>query len=166
MFNRLLNLAIGFNLLSTNNYQLGAALCATIPTANRPTGELLFEPIIGNAYHPEIGGKLAARAIFWRNKSIDAYASINAELALTHLCKNTQHRSFDLCNGPNSRYMLAQRMTSEIILNLRGIQDSEYVTPKLSVESANLFPNLSSQKIKKIANDKRQFLIKKTAKYV
>lgn len=44
-------IALGYNIMQKKRYHIGANLRISIPTGNRPTGEFLFEPIIGNGHH-------------------------------------------------------------------------------------------------------------------
>jgi hypothetical protein len=125
-----IQLAIGWNALHNPRYHVGGNLRITIPTGNRPTGEFLFEPIIGNGHHWEVGGGLSAHIVLWENEDTQEHAGIYFDCNITHMFSNWQQRSFDLCNKSfNSCYMLAEQMTSDIQQKLRGNVDGELIEP-------------------------------------
>lgn len=104
-----LRAAIGYIFLQDEDCHIGFNLQAAGPTGNRPHGEFLFEPVVGNGHHWEFGGALHGHYIFFNNED-DLAMSIYAEANITHLFAAVQKRTFDLKNGPASRYMLACRM--------------------------------------------------------
>ncbi len=120
---------VGYNVLQSDWYHVGANLRGSIPTGNRPLGTFLFEPIIGNAHHWELGVGISTHIIVWHEEETDTHVGLYFDLNLTHMFRTMQHRSFDLCGSQNSRYMLAQRMGSSIENNLRGVVDGERVAP-------------------------------------
>jgi len=124
-----IHIALGWNILQKKKYHLGAHLQLVIPTGNYPTGTLLFEPIVGNGHHWELGGGISSHVIIWQDEDTESHVGLYLDLNITHLFSTTQCRSFDLCSGHNSRYMLAQCMGSPITDNLRGIVDGERITP-------------------------------------
>jgi len=109
-----LEMALGWNFLSCPDYHLGLQIRGAAPTGNRPTGEYLFEPIIGQGHHWELGGGLTSHYNFWRGcdecQSFDVYLDAN----ITHLFKTRQCRTFDLVNKPLSRYMLAAKFGTPV----------------------------------------------------
>lgn len=116
-----IQIALGWNVLHQPRYHLGGNIRMSIPTGNRPTGEFLFEPIIGNGHHWELGGGLSTHIILWQDESTQEKAGLYFDGNITHMFTSRQCRSFDLCNTSfNSRYMLAERMTTDITNNLRG----------------------------------------------
>jgi len=103
--------ALGWNFLLEQDYHFGLSLRAAAPTGNRPQGIYLFEPIVGNGKHWELGVGISGSAIFWRSKeNKDRMFGVWLEGNITHLFKADQCRSFDLCGKPNSRYMLLEQM--------------------------------------------------------
>jgi hypothetical protein len=120
---------LGWNALATDDYHLGFNLCFIIPTGNRPSGEFLFEPIIGNGHHWEAGGGLSAHIILWEDMHLEEKAGFYFEATITHLFTTRQQRSFDLRCSNNSRYMLAERMTSTISNGLGVLVDSTVTIP-------------------------------------
>lgn len=122
--------ALGWNILMNDRYHLGINARIALPTGNRPTGEFLFEPIVGNGHHWAAGGGLSTHIQLWHNEETEEQAALYCDINITHLFKTYQCRSFDLCrNGDNSRYMLAQRMGTPIALGLRGSVDGQLIEP-------------------------------------
>lgn len=124
-----IQIALGYNILQKKQYHIGLNARIAIPTGNSPKGEFLFEPIIGNSHHWELGGGLSAHIILWENEETEEHAAFYLDANITHMFSSNQQRSFDLCGSHNSRYMLAQRMDSDIENNLRGIVDGERIEP-------------------------------------
>jgi len=114
-----LRFVLGYNFLNNRdgNYHLGAGIYAAAPTGSRIgegfTGNYLFEPIIGNGKHWELGAQVTAHHIWWKSEDEENSFGIFLEANVTHLFSACQTRCFDLCSaGSNSRYMIAQRLAS------------------------------------------------------
>ncbi len=110
------------------------------PLGNRPRGDFLFEPSIGNGYHKELGGGIG---MHWTHEEPDEHAAIRFDIQCdaVHLFETLQRRSFDLKDKPNSRYMLAQKMGTPIEDNLTGPVGSDPISgqfKKLYTPVANL----------------------------
>jgi hypothetical protein len=109
----------GWNFLNNEegNYHLGLGIYTAAPTGTRPgygcsNAPYLFEPIIGNGKFWELGGQITAHHIWWRSDTDESRFGFYAEIDIMHLFNTNQIRCFDLlCNGPSSRYMIAQRLT-------------------------------------------------------
>lgn len=129
-----IQVAFGYNVLHTEDYHLGGNIRFSIPTGNRPKGEYLFEPIIGNGHHWELGGGLSTHIVIWDNEETEEKAALYCDINITHMFSTQQKRSFDLCVGANSRYMLAQKMGTPIIDNLRGLVNGERIEPKFQYQ--------------------------------
>lgn len=103
---------LGYNFILKQDYTLGLNFNAVIPTGTRPDARYLFEPIIGNGKHWELGLGLDSNWIFYRDsQNENRYAGIWLDATFTHMLDAYQARSFDFCNKPNSRYMLLLNMT-------------------------------------------------------
>lgn len=125
-----IHVSLGWDIVHKPQYHCGAALYCVIPTANRPEGEFLFEPLIGNGHHWECGAQISAHAILWENEATSEHAGLYFEGTITHVLQAQQQRSFDIYHkSNNSRYMLAQRMDSTITDGLRGIIEGNAVEP-------------------------------------
>ncbi len=59
--------ALGYNFLYSRCYHLGAEIRMSIPTGNRPEGEFLFEPIVGNCHHWEAGAGISGHIVAWED---------------------------------------------------------------------------------------------------
>ncbi|TET06959.1 hypothetical protein E3J79_00365 [Candidatus Dependentiae bacterium] len=105
---------LGWNFLCNENYHVGINLQAAAPTGNRPEGCYLFEPIVGNGKHWEIGCGINAHWNFWGNRDDESYCELHADANITYLMGAKQIRTFDLCGKPLSRYMLAAKFGSPV----------------------------------------------------
>ncbi len=112
---------LGYNFARGDDYHVGVSIRAGFPTGNRPQGRWLFEPIVGNGHHWEIGFGFTSHWTPWCSfdgcDDLGLYVDIN----VFHLIKSRQWRTFDLCGKPLSRYMLACKMTAPAE-NLQDVQ--------------------------------------------
>ena len=103
--------ALGWNWWTDEDGHLGANIRLSAPAGNRPCATFLFEPIVGNGKHWEIGVGLTSSWIFHRSKDHkDRYLGVWFDANLTHILKASQCRSFDFWCKPNGRYMLLEEM--------------------------------------------------------
>jgi hypothetical protein len=95
-----------------NDCHLGVGVYAAAPTGTRVGhSRYLFEPIVGNGKHWELGGQITGHHICWRSEDDNRSFGVYFEANITHLFGAQQTRCFDLCSaGSSSRYMLAQKM--------------------------------------------------------
>ena len=113
--------ALGWNFLLAEDYHLGLNIQASAPTGNSLTHDSLFAPQNGNGKHWELGAGLTTHYVFWRSEDDMKQVGFYADLNVTHLFNAREHRCFDLCGKPLSRYMLAEKMkTADTTTNLRG----------------------------------------------
>lgn len=101
--------ALGYNFLSTDRAHAGFNVRIALPTGTRPHGAYLFEPIVGNGHHLEVGGGFTSHWRWWQNKECTKNFTMYLDANLTHLFKTRQCRTFDLVCNPLSRYMLAMK---------------------------------------------------------
>jgi len=111
---------LGYDHFIHNIHHVGIKMQLAIPLGNRPKGIYLFEPIVGNQHHYELGMGITAHAVAWENALTDEKVDFFLDVTVNHLFNSHQRRAFDLKGKPNSRYMLAQKMTSFITDNLTG----------------------------------------------
>ncbi|MDP3787683.1 MAG: hypothetical protein Q8Q60_00010 [Candidatus Chromulinivorax sp.] len=102
-----IEMALGYNFICDEDYLFGIALRACAPSANKPTGEFLLEPIFGRGGSWGIGGYIDGKAKLWEdhaNKSL----TLNVMGTILHLVKTTSTiRSYDVTtNGAGSKYLL------------------------------------------------------------
>ncbi|MDZ4097293.1 MAG: hypothetical protein U1E13_01195, partial [Methylophilaceae bacterium] len=133
-------LILGYQLHNspTGHFELHAR--GSFPMGNRPRGDYLFEPIIGDGYHKELGGGVG---MHWQHQDHDEQAAIRFDIQCdaVHLFETQQRRSFDLKGRPNSRYMLAQKMGTPVLDGLSGPIDAAPIQAqfkKLFTPVANL----------------------------
>jgi len=121
-------MALGWNFLCDEDYHVGINIRAAAPTGNRPEGYYLFEPIVGNGKHWELGGGFSSHVVL--NRSIDEEKrwEFYFDANVTHLFKAKQCRTFDLCCKPLSRYMLAAKFSSEVN-DLQAADDDGFGQP-------------------------------------
>jgi hypothetical protein len=101
-----LQLRLGTDYVCTECCHAEGYLGIWIPTGNRPKGEFVFEPIVGQNFHV---GIMTGGAMGYQMWAGDCDRELWLEFAINSIYsfKNTQTRSFDLKNRPWSRYMLA-----------------------------------------------------------
>lgn len=101
-----LTMILGYNVILEEDAHLGLQLRVGAPTGNRPESIFMFEPIVGNGKHWEVGGGLSGHFLFWEKDGEQEW-NFYGDINLTHLFKARQRRSFDFCkNGFFSRYLL------------------------------------------------------------
>lgn len=101
---------LGWNYLQ-EKYRVGFNVQAAAPTGTRPHAEFMLEPQIGNGKHWELGAGFKSLWTMWRSEDEEKHFDFIVEADITHLFKAKQTRTFDLAGQPNSRYMLAQKLT-------------------------------------------------------
>lgn len=131
---------IGWNFLCCDDYYVGVNARFIIPTGNRPEGLFLFEPLVGNGHHWELGAGICAHALLCQTDC--AAVSFYFDGNVTHLFSTCQTRCFDLCGKPNSRYMLAEKLTENIPFNgLAGDPIQGDINPVNFTPSLLIFDN-------------------------
>lgn len=107
-----INFVLGYDFYATSCAAVTLSGRGAIPCGTRPNGTYLFEPIIGNGHHGQLGIGITA---YWRhyldqceNESFLVYIDGSAD----HLFKTDQRRTFDLVKKPLSRYLLAIKRPS------------------------------------------------------
>jgi hypothetical protein len=105
-----IDVILGYDFRQSDTHHLGFYGQLVIPTGNKFTAQRVFEPMIGNARHLELGAGFSAHVVLYEH-SADSSLALWAEGNVVHLFKNKQMRSFDFChNGPLSRYMLLKEL--------------------------------------------------------
>jgi hypothetical protein len=128
--------AWGWNFVRCENFLFGLNIRAAAPTGNRPHGTYIFEPIVGNGKHWELGGGLNSWWTWWRSCDEDRNFTVYLDAYATHMFKTRQCRTFDLCGKPLSRYMLAMKFQAPVADLYAGAGDTA-VAP--SAQFANEF---------------------------
>lgn len=112
---------LGYDWFIHDLHHIGIKTQLAIPLGTRPHGEFLFEPVVGNGHHYELGLGITAHARAWENVTTDERVDFFIDITVNHMFKTTQRRAFDVKGKPNSRYMLAEKMTSNVSDNLTGM---------------------------------------------
>lgn len=124
-----ITMRLGYNFWLYDTWHIGTYLTITPPTGSQPHSIFLFEPILGNTRHLEMGVGLDAHIRLWEKfeQDLDFYF----DLSLNHLFKSKQKRSFDFTlNGFDSRYLLLKEFDNNG--NFTGI-----VTPAINITTLN-----------------------------
>jgi hypothetical protein len=94
-------------------YHVGVNFRVGAPTGNATTAEFLFEEIVGNRHHWDVGGGVSAHAYMWENKEAGKRVALYLDAHVSHLFTSEQKRSFDFtANGNGSRYILLEEIES------------------------------------------------------
>lgn len=91
-----------------------------IPTGNRPDNEFLFEPVVGNGRHVELGFGVTGATLVWEQDG-EQRVDVLIDANVMHFFKTHQKRSFDLIGTGTwqrvgnwgSRYMLAKKFNED-----------------------------------------------------
>jgi hypothetical protein len=97
---------LGYNATCSERAQTYGYLGMVIPTGNKPTGEYLFEPMVGNNGHWGLmfGGHMSFT--IWSDcTDVQHRVSVEYDLNTRFLFSNHQVRTFDLYDKSWSRYM-------------------------------------------------------------
>lgn len=116
-----LAVTLGYNFLNDEDYHLGVGIRMLAPTGTRPNGKRLFEPIVGNGKHWELGAEVSGHAMLWRSCDEESNLGFFVDANITHLFKAKQRRTADLAGKPLSRYMLAERLAANSGITLGGV---------------------------------------------
>lgn len=112
-----LRVELGWNFWQTDCSHLGVNLQIAAPTGTKRRAEFLFDPVIGNGKHWELGGGFTGHYLVWSNEDDTRNAGFYMDGTITHLFKRREQRTFDLKGKPNSRYILAEKFGP----NLEGL---------------------------------------------
>jgi len=107
-----IHFVLGYNFILKEKYHIGLNVRTAAPTGTRPTAIYLFEPVIGNGKHWELGFGLSTSANIWKDICCNTSFDMFIEANISHLFKTCQMRSFDLKCRPLSRYTLLEQMDS------------------------------------------------------
>ncbi len=112
--------AVGYNFVQKDRCHIALQGLVSAPSGTRPEGQFLFEPVIGNSHHWELGGGFVGSCTMWRSDDEETRVILFGDVSFTHLFASRQRRTFDLKNKPFSRYMLIERLGTPITDNLQG----------------------------------------------
>jgi hypothetical protein len=116
-----IQLALGYDFILREHGHAGLNIRTAIPTGTRPNSEYLFEPVVGNGKHWELGVGFSGDVLIWA-KDGDQELRFFADVNLTHLFSSRQKRSFDIhddncgCDDDinfGSRYILIKEFDND-----------------------------------------------------
>lgn len=102
---------LGWNFWQDECYHLGLNIQAAAPTGTKRKAQYLFDAVVGNGKHWELGGGLTGHYTFWSDDAESKNFGFYVDANITTLFKAREERTFDLKGKPNSRYMLAAQFT-------------------------------------------------------
>lgn len=104
-------LTLGYNAIQNKRFSCSFFARGVLHTGEHSKAEMLFEPIIGNGGHWEVGAGCNIRIDCWQSEDANREISFCFDACLTHLFKADQNRSFDFKHkGHGSRYMLMTQL--------------------------------------------------------
>ena len=120
-----IEMTLGWNFACSEDYHVGLGIRASAPVGPKPTGEWLFEPVVGSGGNWKLGAQITSHYMFWRSQDDERSFGLWIDANLQHLFDARQVRTFDLAGKPNSRYALAQKLgTNRLPIHLSGISDA------------------------------------------
>lgn len=102
-----IEMTLGYNFVCNEDYVFGLGLRASAPSANKPNGIYMLQPLLGRGGSWGIGTYIDGKAKLWENHTNQSI-HFNLMATILHLVKTTSSiRSYDLtANGPGSKYLL------------------------------------------------------------
>ena len=102
-------------------YHAGISFRVGAPTGNPTNAQFIFEEIVGNRHHWDVGMGLSGHVNMWEDKEKGRCVAMYLDAHVSHLCTSQQKRSFDFTkNGDGSRYILLQQIESpsqDVLIN-------------------------------------------------
>ena len=100
---------LGWDFWQSDCHHLGINLQFAAPTGKKKEPCFLFDAMIGNGNHWELGGGLTTHYTLWTSPDSEQSCSFHLDANITHMFKACIKRTFDLRDKPNSAYMLAAK---------------------------------------------------------
>ena len=116
---------LGWDFWQSNCYHLGLNIQMAAPTGGTQNAKYLFDAIVGNGNHWEVGGGLTGHYNLWTSENNEQTLSFHVDANITHLFKASVERTFDLKNKPNSAYMLAAKFGPNPVADPRTAADDQ-----------------------------------------
>lgn len=132
---------IGWNYLLERWCHAGFGLRIVAPSGIGQHQEFIFDPIIGNDKHWELGAQWWGHRTFYVSQNEQKQWMVYALAHITHPLSNKQWRVFDLKCKKNSRWMLAQKMTDHVV-PLQATTEPDTTTPSDLVTPSAQFANI------------------------
>jgi hypothetical protein len=124
-----LEMTLGYNFICDEDYHAAIGLRASAPSANKPTGEFLLQPVFGRGGSWTVGGYVDGKIKLWEDHA-NSSLTVNVMGTVLHWMKKTTTRSYDLtANGAGSKYLLVADYSSNsyqgIVQNLVNLSTLE-----------------------------------------
>ena len=137
--------AFGWNFLQDDDHHFGLNIRGAAPTGNRPDGDFLFEPLVGNGHHWELGIGLTSHVLLFVDECTPRVVGFYFDANITHLFSSRQKRTFDLINKPLSRYMLVERLGTPVTnLFINTMQETAAGSVAPTLQFQNLYTPLAN----------------------
>jgi len=133
-----IHLTLGYNFLQDDEYHFGLMIRGAIPAGNKPKAIYLFEPMVGNGGHFELGAGITGHTQLWESDDESDSFALYFDAYVAHLFKRRQMRSFDLKNKPNSRYMLISELATPATFLYLGTDGADGIAS--AQYAKNLYP--------------------------
>jgi len=131
-----IQIRLGYNYTWCDDNVVGLYLIGTVPGGRKPTGEFIFEPLVGSE-HWSAGFGLNGHYNFWCNDCGDTSFTLMSDFNYRYVLKHDECRTFDLCpNGAFSRFLLVSP-SSDPDLALPGVNfftQNVSVTPRSTIQ--------------------------------
>lgn len=101
--------AVGYDFISRERGHFGIELRTAAPAGNRPNPRYLFDAVVGNGHHWELGGGLTSHCKIWEDEYRAVLVYLDANI--THMFGAESKRSFNIkgaCTG--SRFMMLEEI--------------------------------------------------------
>ena len=133
----------GWNFWRHEDYHMGINIQAAAPTGNKCCSKYLFDAIVGNGKHWELGGGLTGHYVFYRSEDGDKHFGFYGDLNVTHVFKRSGRHTYDLKGKPNSKYMLAAQYGPNNS-SVRGTSTTGTVATRQFAENYSPVANLTT----------------------
>lgn len=101
-----IELTLGYNFICNEDNVFGLGFRASGPSANKPTGEFLLQPMLGRGGSWGVGGYIVGKSKLWENHT-NSSITLNVMSTILHLLTTNTIRSYDITvNGAGSKYLL------------------------------------------------------------
>lgn len=138
-----IDLGLGYRFIHNEFARLQGEIHLTIPTGTTPTGNDMFEVVIGNNGHWALGGAVDGRINLWTDQDNDDHRfSLWLSTEAKYLFENHQTRTLGLANNPGGQFITMRQQdpaqTSNVLANAvfgpNAMTRQVSVTPGLQVE--------------------------------
>lgn len=140
-----LDLSLGYKFHKAEKSHFFGALTCLVPLGNRPRGEYLFEPVLGNGRHVGLGASIDAGASLWNSKRADLsfLMSLNYKYLLECGEKRTLPvKNAALTNSKNDSYSYYLALGKKDQTNKPLDPAANIFTRDVSVRPGNMFDGM------------------------